>query len=64
MTVTWRKSVRSDGVDDKACVELAQFPEVVQIRDSKNPGAGALSLTGAQFAALLRRVKRNDLDHP
>jgi hypothetical protein len=64
MAIEWRKSSYSGGETDEACVEVAQFPEGFQIRDSKNPGGGALGLTGAQFAALLRRVKCNDLDHP
>jgi hypothetical protein len=62
--VQWCKSSRSGGVNDNACVELAQFPEGVGIRDSKNPSGGALSLTGTQFAVLLHRVKRNELDLP
>jgi hypothetical protein len=62
--VQWRKSSRSGGVNDNACVELAQFAEGVGIRDSKDPDGGALSLTGTQFAALLRNVKRNELDLP
>jgi hypothetical protein len=64
MTMAWRKTSRSDGVEDQACVELAHFPEGVGIRDSKNPGGGHLSLTGEEFAALLRRAKRNQLDRP
>jgi hypothetical protein len=64
MTIKWRKSSRSGGATDEACVELAQFSDGVGIRDSKNPGGGALSLTGTQFAGLLHRVKRNELDLP
>lgn len=64
MTITWRKSGRSDGVDDKACVELARLAEGVGIRDSKNPAGGHLSLTLDRFAALLSRARHDDLNRP
>lgn len=57
MTVQWRKSSHSGGVQDEACVELARFPRAVAIRDSKNPGSGHLALTRGQFAALTRGIK-------
>jgi hypothetical protein len=34
----------------------------VGIRDSKNPDAGALSVSAAHFAILLAKVKRDELD--
>lgn len=63
MTVHWRKSSRSDGVEDHACVEMARFPAGVGVRDSKNPGLGHLVLTPAAFAGLIARIRRGDLDH-
>jgi Domain of unknown function (DUF397) len=40
MTPEWRKSSRSGGVNDQACVEVAQLSGVSWIRDSKNPRPG------------------------
>ncbi|WP_106400138.1 DUF397 domain-containing protein [Actinocorallia populi] len=60
MTVQWRKSSYTGGVQDETCVELARFPSGVGVRDSKNPDAGHLTLTSAQFALLNRRLKAND----
>ncbi|MFC0040446.1 DUF397 domain-containing protein [Actinomadura rayongensis] len=55
--ITWRKSSRSANTGDRNCVELARFPRVVGLRDSKAPDAGHLSLTPEAFAALVARVK-------
>jgi hypothetical protein len=56
----WRKSSRSD-TQGNNCVELAQLPGAIGVRDSKNPAAGNLSLTGAQFATLLADIKSGKL---
>lgn len=64
MTPIWRKSSHSGsgqgGQSD--CVETARLIGGVGIRDSKNPNAGALSVSAAQFAALLAKVKCGELD--
>jgi hypothetical protein len=57
MTVEWRKSSHSGGVNDSACVEVARLSAAVGIRDSKDPGAGHLSLTGRQFVQLTAQIK-------
>jgi hypothetical protein len=57
MTVEWRKSSHSGGVNDSACVELARLPGAVGVRDSKNPDTGYLSLSGRQFAQMTVRIK-------
>jgi hypothetical protein len=62
MSVQWRKSSRSDGVDDKACVEVARLSGGIGIRDSKDPGTGHLALTRTEFVSLLAQAKRGDLD--
>jgi hypothetical protein len=62
MTIEWRKSSRSGGVNDEACVEVAKFPDGIGIRDSKNPADGNLSVTGSVFSSLLRRIKEGILD--
>jgi hypothetical protein len=63
LTPVWRKSSRSGTqVDESDCVEVASLTGAVGIRDSKNPEGANLSMTGSQFATLLRKLKRGDLD--
>ncbi|WP_236788497.1 DUF397 domain-containing protein [Amycolatopsis sp. GM8] len=52
----WRKSSYSGGGND--CVEVALLSEHVGIRDSKNPGAGAVSVSTAGWRGLLGVVGR------
>ncbi|WP_339154939.1 DUF397 domain-containing protein [Actinomadura luteofluorescens] len=59
MIVQWRKSTHSGGVDDKACVELGRLARGVGVRDSKDPGGGYLTLSGAQFTNLIARLKQD-----
>ncbi|WP_119728543.1 DUF397 domain-containing protein [Thermomonospora amylolytica] len=58
----WRKSSYSHGGSGD-CVELAALPDVIGIRDSKNPAAGHLRVGRRHLAALLAEVKsgRHDL---
>lgn len=59
----WRKSSRSsDGTSDQ-CVEVARLAEGVGLRDSKAPEAGHLSVSVQGFAALVARLKRDELGH-
>lgn len=58
----WRKSSRSADTGQANCVELARLPLAVGMRDSKAPEAGHLVLTSGDFAELVSRIKRNDLD--
>ncbi|MBO2459315.1 DUF397 domain-containing protein [Actinomadura violacea] len=51
----WRKSTHSDG-DEGECVKVASLDEGIGVRDSKNPGAGPLTLTRHEFAALLTHL--------
>lgn len=57
----WRKSSRSGGVNDNACVELARLGGTVGVRDSKNPDAGHLGLSRREFSQLVARIKRGGL---
>ncbi|MFB4303279.1 DUF397 domain-containing protein [Actinomadura sp. NTSP31] len=59
MTVQWRKSSHSGGVDDKQCVELRQLVSGVGVRDSKDPDGGHLTLTPAQLTDLVGQIKRH-----
>ncbi|PKK12100.1 DUF397 domain-containing protein [Thermomonospora sp. CIF 1] len=57
----WRKSsysgANNGGMSD--CVEVANIPSGIAIRDSKNPHTGHLTLTPGVFADLLARLKHN-----
>jgi hypothetical protein len=66
MNVRWRKSSHSSGVNDEDCVELGRLaPEAgVRVRDSRDPDGGQLTLTTAQFAGLLDRIKQNSERQP
>jgi hypothetical protein len=60
--IQWRKSSRSSGTANSDCVEVADLSGRIGVRDSKAPHAGHLSLTVETFAALLDRVKRDELN--
>ncbi|MFF9062602.1 DUF397 domain-containing protein [Streptomyces sp. NPDC014882] len=49
---TWRKSTYSGG-EGGECLEAAVCPAVVHVRDSKDPGGPALSLSPAAWARFL-----------
>jgi hypothetical protein len=57
---TWRKSSFSSG-NGGACVEVAELPGMVAVRDSKDPDGGALVLSPAAFAALTSAVRSGQL---
>jgi hypothetical protein len=61
MTSEWRKSSRSGGVNDQACVEVARLSGVSWIRDSKDtrPGHRAPARTEAARSA---QSERGELD--
>lgn len=54
---TWRKTRHSDG-QGGACVEVASVPGGTGVRDSKNPGAGHLTISQDAFHTLLTNLKR------
>jgi uncharacterized protein DUF397 len=53
---TWRKSSRSTN-NGGACVEVAQLPGTIGIRDSKNPAAGHLAVSAKAFGDLLNEIR-------
>ncbi|MBW8481399.1 DUF397 domain-containing protein [Actinomadura parmotrematis] len=59
--INWRKSSHSGGLNDDACVELADLASGVGVRDSRNPAGPRLEFDRAIFDRLLRAVKRGDL---
>jgi hypothetical protein len=60
--IQWRKSTHSGGVDDHQCVELGRLTSGagLGVRDSKDPDAGHLTLSTAEFANLIKQFK----EHP
>lgn len=56
-SLIWRKSSRSSDGTSTTCVEVAQLPGAIGVRDSKNPRHGHLTLTAEQFATLIERIK-------
>lgn len=58
-TALWRKSSYSDG-NGGNCVEVADdFPSVVPVRDSKNPGGPAVVFPAAGWTTFVDAVKNS-----
>lgn len=57
----WRKSSRSGGQNGGQCVEVAELPEVMAVRDSKDPQGGHLQVGAANWAAFLQELKAGRL---
>lgn len=53
--LSWRKSSYSTG--NPSCVEVAQMPHAVAVRDSKNPDGPALVVSPTTFANFLRSLR-------
>lgn len=56
----WRKSSYSGGGND--CVEVAFTRDGAAVRDSKNPGGGALRLSGTEWDSILAAARAGELD--
>lgn len=60
----WRKSSRSNG-SGGACVEVASnLPEVVAVRDSKDPDGPRLAFTAAAWQAFTAGVRHGEFELP
>jgi uncharacterized protein DUF397 len=57
---TWRKARRSQ--HNGGCVEVANLDEVVAVRDSKRPEAGAHVVGRSAFSAFLADAKAGRFD--
>ncbi|MFF0851655.1 DUF397 domain-containing protein [Streptomyces sp. NPDC003280] len=53
----WRKSSYSGSGDGNACVEIADAPTRIAVRDSKDPAAGTLVFPPAAFVAFVEGLK-------
>jgi hypothetical protein len=57
----WRKSRRSSG-GGQNCVELAGLSGTIAVRDSKNPGGGALTFDLPVMGSLVKSIKAGRYD--
>ncbi|MGW6907105.1 DUF397 domain-containing protein [Streptomyces sp. NPDC054940] len=55
--MNWRKSTYSDGGEGDTCVEIAELPTHIAIRDSKTPTRATLSFPTPAFTALIDHLK-------
>jgi hypothetical protein len=53
----WRKSSYSGEGDGNACVEIANSPTQVAVRDTKAPARATLTFPSGAFAAFIDGVK-------
>ncbi|WP_089099228.1 DUF397 domain-containing protein [Streptomyces hyaluromycini] len=53
----WQKSSYSSFGDGDSCVETANSPTRISIRDSKDPSAGTLTFPPASFAPFVEALK-------
>jgi hypothetical protein len=54
--LTWRKSSRS-GPNGGDCVEVAELPDRVMMRDSKDPAGPTLAVTRTQWRAFIDSLR-------
>ncbi|MEU0002872.1 DUF397 domain-containing protein [Streptomyces sp. NPDC006314] len=56
---TWRKSSYSGEGDGNECVEIANTPTHVAVRDSKTPTRATLTFPALAFATFLQALKED-----
>ncbi|MQA09320.1 MAG: DUF397 domain-containing protein [Pseudonocardiaceae bacterium] len=59
-TATWHKSSFSGGGNN--CVDVAVEQTIVGVRDSKNYGAGHLTVNRSEWAGFLAAVKDGEIN--
>ncbi|MFV0134656.1 DUF397 domain-containing protein [Streptomyces sp. HMX87] len=60
----WRKSTYSDGGNGNTCVEIAELPARIAIRDSKVPDRAVLSVPASSFAAFVEALVHDHWSGP
>ncbi|MDQ1047286.1 DUF397 domain-containing protein [Streptomyces sp. V4I2] len=55
--MNWRKSTYSSGGEGDTCVEIAENPARIAVRDSKAPTRATLSFPTPAFTALIDHLK-------
>ncbi|WP_329105016.1 DUF397 domain-containing protein [Micromonospora sp. NBC_01699] len=53
--VVWRKSSRSGS--DTDCVEIAELPHTIAVRDSKDPGGAILVFQRSTWGSFITQVR-------
>ena len=53
----WRRSSYSGGGDGNNCVEIANLPTIVAIRDSKDPARATITVPVGAFAPFVGALK-------
>ncbi|HEV8559705.1 MAG TPA: DUF397 domain-containing protein [Actinophytocola sp.] len=56
--LAWRKSSRSGGGNNDACVEVALAGPAMAVRDSKSPATGTLAFPTPGWSAFVGTVAR------
>ncbi|AYF30416.1 DUF397 domain-containing protein [Micromonospora tulbaghiae] len=56
----WRKSTRSGSSGN--CVEVATPPQVVMVRDSKQPHGTVLCFSHGDWVAFIQRIKADSFE--
>jgi len=59
----WRKSSYSGAGDGNSCVEIANSPTHIAIRDSKTPARPALTFPTGAFTAFVEAVASTDVPY-
>ena len=63
MTTAWIKATMSGG-NGGSCVEMRSHDGLIEVRDTKDAGAGpGLRFTKAEFDAWLDGARRGEFDH-
>jgi predicted secreted Zn-dependent protease len=61
-TLTWRKSTRSGAAGH--CVEVANVPAAVLVRDSKDVDGPVLTFADNQWTGFLEGIRAGEFDRP
>lgn len=56
-TSRWRKSTYSDGGDGNTCLEIAELPTHIVVRDSKAPTRATLTFPATAFTTFVKHLK-------